>query len=78
MQTITTKSDSRGRICLGRRIVERYGQEFVIIATPQDITLLPSAKDPIKELQEESRKLPKVSVAELKKKIREQAAKDLG
>jgi len=38
---------------------------------------MPSTKNSIKELQEESKKLPKVSVAKLRKKIKEQAALDL-
>lgn len=77
MQELTIKSDPRGRICLGKRIIEKYGREFIIIPASKQLILLPKAEDPVKELQEEGKKLPKVSVRKLRQEILKEAFKNL-
>lgn len=75
MQELTIKSDQRGRICLGRKIIEKYGTEFIIIPMTKEIILLPLIQDPIKELQEEGRKLPKATIKQLRQEILKEAFK---
>ncbi|MGB3479877.1 MAG: AbrB family transcriptional regulator [bacterium] len=77
MQDITIKSDERGRICLGKKIVEKYGTEFIIIPTSEQLILLPKTEDPIKELQKQGEKLPALSRKKLRKKILKEAFKSL-
>jgi hypothetical protein len=77
MQELTTKSDQRGRICLGRKIIEKYGTEFIIIPMTKEIILLPLIQDPIKGLQEEGKKLPKLSIKQLRQEILKEAFKEL-
>ena len=77
MHDITIKSDQRGRICLGRKIVEKYGMEFIIIPALEQLILLPKTEDPIKELQKQGEKLPALSCKKLRKEILKEAFESL-
>lgn len=73
----TISCDDKGRILLSKDLREQYGKEFVVVRAVDEIVLLPVPKDPLKILREEGRKLPKVSVSELKKKARELAVNEI-
>ena len=74
----TIKSDQRGRICLGKKIIDIYGRDFTVVSTATEIILLPAIADPIKELQRQGEKLPlKASIKQLREEIKEQSLKDI-
>jgi hypothetical protein len=76
MKEITT--DERGRINLGKELIERYGKRFWIAPSKDEIILIPVPKDPIKDLRELGRRagLHKMSLKEIKKMIEEEATKE--
>ncbi|MBU2464605.1 MAG: AbrB family transcriptional regulator [Candidatus Edwardsbacteria bacterium] len=74
----TIKSDQRGRICLGKKIVDMYGKDFTLITSASEIILLPAISDPIGELQEQGKKLPKkATIKQLRQEIIDQCLKDM-
>ena len=71
--------DDKGRIYLPKEIREKAGsKEFYLVELPTGIMLIPKLEDPIKALEEEGKKLPDVSVKELKRAAREEAERGLG
>ncbi|OGF01647.1 MAG: hypothetical protein A2509_03125 [Candidatus Edwardsbacteria bacterium RIFOXYD12_FULL_50_11] len=74
----TIKSDPRGRICLGKKIIDIYGKDFIVITFASEIILLPAISDPIGELQEQGKKLPKkATIKQLRQEILDQSLKDM-
>lgn len=74
----SVKLDDRGRILIAKKIREKYGDEFMLVEAPGEIVLLPVPKDPLKDLQELGKKLPKdMSVKDLKKMAQELALKEV-
>lgn len=70
--------DDRGRILLPKDLREEYGEKFIIAKAPGEVVLIPVPKDPLKDLRELGKKLPKdMSVADLKKLARELALKEV-
>ncbi len=68
--------DDRGRIVLGKKIREKYGEKFVVIQGLDEVVLRPIPQDPIKDLQELGGKIPRnLSIKELKQQARESAIK---
>ena len=58
------------------RVRSRYGEQFVILETPEGVLLLPVPRDPVKDLRELGEPLRKHSLKTLKSQIREQAKKE--
>ena len=71
--------DRWGRVYLPKEVREKYkANEFYIVDLPYGIVLVPRVEDPLRALEEEGKKLPGLSIAELKKAIREEAERDAG
>lgn len=45
------KLDQRGRINIGKKAGEKYGDRFFVVQLPNEIILIPKPKDPVKELR---------------------------
>ena len=66
--------DKKGRLMIEKRLRERYGSEFEVVAVRDEIVLMPVPKNPLMALREEGRKLPKeLTAGELKNKARDHA-----
>jgi len=75
----TIVCDDRGRLLLSKDIREKYGVKFVVIRGLDEVVLRPIPRDPIKDLQELGKKIPKnLSIKELKQQAREIAIKQAG
>ena len=74
---ITAECDEEGRIQLGPQVRQRYGRRFFVLEAPGELVLLPVAEDPVKDLQEIGRSLRGLSVEDLKRRIDEQADKEV-
>lgn len=73
-----SKLDDKGRIYLPKEIREKIkSKEFYIIEVPDGILIVPKIEDPVKILEEEGKKLPNLSIADLKKSIREEGEKEV-
>ncbi|WP_456395259.1 AbrB/MazE/SpoVT family DNA-binding domain-containing protein [Thermococcus sp.] len=72
-----SKMDSKGRLYIPRSMRERVGKEVYLVETPDGILIIPKPEDPLKELKEIGKSLPKVSLDELKRGILKQALEDL-
>ena len=75
---ITAECDEEGRIRLGPGVRQRYGRRFFVVEAPGELVLLPVAEDPLKDLQEIGRSLKGLSVEDLKRRIDEQAQREVG
>lgn len=72
------KCDEKGRFRFRAATRKRYGDHFEVIEAPGEIILVPLSDDPVATLQELGRKLPDVSVHELKKRAREHGRRQAG
>jgi hypothetical protein len=52
----TALMDDRGRVTVGKKISKKYGKEFFIVEGINEVILVPTSKDPLKDLQEWGRK----------------------
>jgi hypothetical protein len=75
---IIAECDEEGRIQLGPELRQRYGRRFFIVEAPGELVLLPVAEDPVKDLQELGRSLRGLSVEDLKRRIDEEAQREVG
>jgi len=75
---ITAECDEEGRIQLEPDVQQRYGRKFFVVEAPGELVLLPVADDVVKDLQEIGRSLRGLSVEDLKRRIDEQAQRDVG
>ena len=75
---ITAECDEKGRIQLSPEVRQRYGRKFFLVEAPRELVLLPVAEDPVKDLQEIGRSLRGLSVEDLKRRIDEQAEREVG
>ena len=73
MATQSTKCDEKGRLYLKRSWRQRVGEEFFVVVAPRKIILLPVPEDPVADLAEIGKALPKKSTRELRSEIRKQA-----
>jgi hypothetical protein len=70
-------SDERGRITLGKDVVDKYGKEFYVVRAPGEVLLIPVPKDPLKVFKEEGKKIPKhLTLADLKSISEEESEKE--
>lgn len=76
MSTIT-RTDSRGRIYLGKKIREKYGEKFILLEEKDKLILVPVRNNPIKDLAELGEQLPKKSLKAFRKDIVEEAKKEV-
>lgn len=72
-------ADERGRITLGTKLVERYGEKFAVIKGRKEVVLVPVAEDPIAELVKMGQQsgIDRYSLKELRKIAREEAEKEV-
>ena len=75
---ITAECDEKGRIYLQESIRAKYGKRFIVVEAPGELVLLPVADDPVKALRDIGRSLRGLSVEDLKKRIDEQAQREVG
>lgn len=66
---VYAKMDSKTRITLTREVADEYGEEFEIVRAKGELILIPYAKDPLKALQQEGKKIPKDLTSEDLRKI---------
>jgi hypothetical protein len=72
------KCDERGRLVLPQAVRERYGEAFYLARARDRLMLIPAAKDPVKDLEEIGKKLPRtLSAHELKKHAKHLALREL-
>jgi len=76
MKTEVLKCDERGRLYLKEAVRTRYGEEFILVEAPEEILLLPVPADPLQDLAELGKKLPKLSLRELRTGIRRRAQQE--
>ena len=76
MKTEVLKCDERGRLYLKEAVRMRYGEKFVLVEAPDEIVLLPVPADPLKDLVDLGRKLPKLSLRQLRARIRRRAEQE--
>jgi len=72
-----TQVDKLGRIVLKKKIREKYGRQFIVVASDEGILLKPTSKDPFKDIDKISDKLKKYSLKELSKMGEEEAEKEV-
>jgi hypothetical protein len=71
------KCDSKGRIYLKETYRARYGESFIILATPDELVLLPLSSDPLKELEDIGRDIPIRSIRKLRDRIHARARREV-
>ena len=73
-----SKVDEKGRICLGKKLGKRLGEEVFIVELKDGVLLVPKPADPLKMLQTLGASLPDVPTRELLKEITGEAKKETG
>ena len=68
--------DERRRVTLPKELADQ-GDKFIAIKIRDEIILKPILEDPIKKLQEEGRKLNRLSLKEMKKIALDEAEKEV-
>ncbi|MBI2085430.1 MAG: hypothetical protein HYT71_02870 [Candidatus Aenigmarchaeota archaeon] len=69
--------DERGRITIGKEAADKLGRKFHVVVMPREIVLIPVSKNPLKELAELGKKIPKnLKLDDLKKIAEEEAVKE--
>ncbi len=72
-----TECDRKGRIYLKEALRSRYGHRFIVVEAPDELVLLPVPDDPVDDLAELGRKLPRASLRRLRAKILARAKKEV-
>ncbi|MFW6196881.1 MAG: AbrB family transcriptional regulator [Thermoplasmatota archaeon] len=72
------ETDKKGRLYLSKGIREKYGQKILQIELEDEIKLIPTPDDPVKDLQKVTDKLKGKSMEDMKKEIREEALNSMG
>ena len=69
--------DQRGRITLGKEVTQKFGRKFHVVVMPREVVLIPVPKDPLKDLREMGKKIPKhLTLRDLKRIAEEEAMKE--
>jgi hypothetical protein len=73
------KIDERGRINIGRKVSEKYGDHFFVVKLHDEIVLIPRPEDPLKELRKwgHNANLRKNTSKEIRKLAEEEFYKEL-
>lgn len=75
--SLITQCDNRGRVYLGKKIREKYGETFIILEDKDKLILVPVSNEPIKDLEELGTQLPRKSLKALRKDILKEAKKEV-
>lgn len=70
--------DERGRIVLAKELRDEYGERFMVVRATGEVVLVPIPADPLKDLQEIGKKIPRhLSVKDLKRMARQRALREV-
>ncbi|NJE30631.1 AbrB family transcriptional regulator [Thermococcus sp. 18S1] len=72
------KVDSKGRLYIPKELRKSLSQEVYLVRVEDGILIIPKPDDPIKELEELGKKLPNLTLEELKREIIKEAEKLAG
>ncbi len=72
------KVDSKGRLYLPKELRKNLSQEVYLVRVEDCILIIPKPEDPLKELEELGKKLPNLTLEELKREIIKEAEKLAG
>ncbi|MDE1827995.1 MAG: AbrB family transcriptional regulator [Candidatus Micrarchaeota archaeon] len=74
-----TVVDERGRVTIGNKLVAKYGKQFIVVPTPEEILLVPTAEDPLAKLKELGKKLKirNISATEITRLAEEEAYSEI-
>lgn len=75
--SLITQCDDRGRVYLGKKIREKYGEKFIILEDKDKLILVPVSNEPIKDLEALGKQLPRKSLKALRKDILKEAKKEV-
>lgn len=75
--SLFTHCDKRGRIYLGKKIREKYGERFILLEAKDKLILIPVSKNPIEDLEALGKQLPDKSLKALRKDILKEAKKEV-
>lgn len=64
-----SKVDEKRRIVIPKDIIDKYGEEFVIICVNGEIILKPLPKDPVAALMEEGKKLKGIGWKQIRREF---------
>ncbi|AHL23835.1 AbrB/MazE/SpoVT family DNA-binding domain-containing protein [Thermococcus nautili] len=70
--------DSRGRLYIPKELRKNLSGEVYLVRVAEGILIVPKPKDPLGELEELGKKLPDVSLEELRREILKEAEKLAG
>lgn len=76
--SLITQCDNRGRIYLGKKVREKYGERFILLEDKGKLILVPVSKEPLKDLRELGKQLPDKSLKALREDILKEAKEELG
>ncbi len=73
-----TVTDQRGRVTIGKKLAHKHGGRFFVVGTKKEILLIPTPKDPIKELGELGKRagINKLSKSQIKRAIGKEALRE--
>ncbi|AJC71154.1 MAG: AbrB family transcriptional regulator [Thermococcus sp.] len=72
------KVDSRGRLYIPKELRRDISGEVYLVRVSEGILIVPKPEDPLRELEELGKKLPDVSIEELRREILKEAEKLAG
>ncbi|AEK72796.1 hypothetical protein GQS_04475 [Thermococcus sp. 4557] len=72
------KVDSKGRLYLPKELRKDLPREVYLVRVEDGILIIPKPEDPLKELEELGKKLPALTLEELKREIIKEAEKLAG
>jgi len=70
--------DSKGRLYIPKELRKNLPQEVYLVRIEDGILIIPKPEDPLKELEELGKKLPNLTLEELKREIIKEAEKLAG
>ncbi|EEB74029.1 AbrB/MazE/SpoVT family DNA-binding domain-containing protein [Thermococcus sp. AM4] len=70
--------DSRGRLYIPKELRKNLSGEVYLVRVAEGILIVPKPEDPLGELEELGKKLPDVSLEELRREILKEAEKLAG
>lgn len=72
-----TQCDQRGRLQLSQPVRARYGEKFLVLEGHREVFLRPIPRDPLQDLREWGKPLQHLSIEDMKRRIDEQADKEV-
>jgi len=77
MNMMKVRIDENGYLQLPAALRAKYGEKFLVLEKPGEVVLLPLPADPVKDLREWGKPLQRMSMAEIKRAIEEQAEEEV-